>query len=165
MRSSFQVPHALRLTRMLEWLRQQDGHLQINGATWLARHRRHQERAPVGCVLGHYVHEARPGPISLVPITWTSQLKAPILQTELLAELPHIEWQHYTLHYQSDHIEGWGLVAAGIFLRLKPQLIHHLFMPQGYERRMPIESLTLHLGTITGVDACTQSSLPYSEPC
>lgn len=163
------TPHALRLSNLLAFVRQvqREGQAQLQPATWYAVHRHERERAPVGCIFGHFVAATRPGPISLEPVRWKAQLKAAMLQTELLQDYPMADWHHYTLHYRTDAFEAFGLGAAALYLRIKPQLASHLFAPhQSYERSTPIASLAGVLTRITGEeDPCTQSSLRLSDLC
>lgn len=120
---------------------------QINLATFLASHRIEEERAPVGCCLGHYARSGVSEAISLVPINFLAQLKSPIMADALLDEYPLGLWRHWTLHYQTGQTEAWGENAACLYLQMGKWDIQRLFYPAGssYEIRPPIESLVYRL--------------------
>ena len=158
-------PHYLRLGRLLSFLRRvQPVPPPINMATWYARHRR--GGATQGCWLGHYVAETPGLPIKLQPVTWLEQVKAPLVQHELLEDLPNRDWQHFTLRYDAGPYEGYGWVAAGLYLRLKPQHVTSLFGLHGasYTRHIDVDSLIERLAVLVGEAPCNQSSLPLSDP-
>lgn len=69
---------------------------------------RHAGASPVGCALGHYVRMAKPAGLTLTPLNFLEQLKAPISAQAVLAKYPASQWRHHTLHYQSPEVEAWG---------------------------------------------------------
>ena len=123
---------------------------QLNLATFLATHRSDEERAAVGCALGHYARAGASEVISLVPIHFLSQLKSPIMADALLEDHPIKDWVHWTLHYHTQGSEAFGMTAACLYLQMGQWDVHRLFYPAGssYELRPPIESLVFRLNNM-----------------
>lgn len=123
---------------------------QLNLATYMATHRTDEDRAPVGCVLGHYARSGQSSSISLIPINYKAQVKSPVMADILFEEYPHDQWRHWTLRYQTLKEEAYGETAAGLWLQMGRWDIHRLFYPAGssYEIRPPIESLVWRLNNM-----------------
>jgi hypothetical protein len=120
---------------------------QLNLATYMATHRLDEERAPAGCVLGHYARSGQSHVISLVPIRYWEQVKAPVMADTLRDEFPDTEWRHWTLKYETPSAEAYGLTAACLYLQMRQWDVQRLFYPAGssYEIRPPIDSLVFRL--------------------
>ena len=137
-----------RLQAITAWLEQAGLHMsQINLATFMVTHRVHEDRAPIGCVLGHYARAGVSHVISLKPLNYTEQTKSPIMATELFDEFPDRDWRHWTLHYRTPTTEAFGETAAMLYLQMRQWDVHRLFYPAGqsYEIRPPVESLVFRL--------------------
>ena len=137
-----------RLQAILTYL--EDGRLapgQLNLATFYATHRHDPERAPVGCVLGHFARSGLSHSISLIPINSWQQTKSPIMAETLAEDHPRSDWQHWTLHYSTLTAEAWGETAALLYLNAQKWDLYRLFYPAGasYEIRPPVESLVFRL--------------------
>jgi hypothetical protein len=139
------LPRLQSITSWLESSRLAPG--QLNLATYMATHRTDEERAPVGCVLGHFARSGTSHVISLVPIRYLEQIKSPMLAEVLLEDHPSSEWIHWTLHYQTATSEAFGETAAMLYLQMRQWDINRLFYPAGssYEIRPPVESLVFRL--------------------
>jgi hypothetical protein len=125
------TPNRERLAQVLSIARTEPA-ISLNMATfWATPRHPNVKAAPVGCLLGHYVHIRKPAHLELVPLNFLEQVKAPILASQLFQKYPNRLWQHHTLHYSGPDIEAWGLNAACLYFGIRAFDAQRLFWPAG----------------------------------